>query len=269
MRVIVTRPQYEAQRWAKELSVLGLDAVVLPLIAVGPAPDSNPIRRAWRHIHEFVAVMFVSGNAVDYFFALQPVETAGIDAFTASSTRAWATGPGTTRALLRARVSASQIDSPPVDAGQFDSEALWQVVAAQVSPGTKVLIVRGDDGSKVVGESSGTGRDWLANRVALAGGQAQFVVAYQRGAPQLDALQREVAQQGATDGSVWLLSSSEALHNLCLCLPGQDWSKARAVATHPRIATVARSVGFGTVLESRPTLPDVVASLGAEPQAPD
>ncbi|MGE3348297.1 MAG: uroporphyrinogen-III synthase, partial [Ramlibacter sp.] len=37
--------------------------------------------------------------------------------------------------------------------------------------------------------------------------------------------------------------------------------RARAVATHPRIAQAAREAGFGVVCESRPALADVVASI--------
>jgi uroporphyrinogen-III synthase len=36
------------------------------------------------------------------------------------------------------------------------------------------------------------------------------------------------------------------------------------VATHPRIAQAARDAGFGAVLEARPTLDDVVASIESE-----
>jgi uroporphyrinogen-III synthase len=70
-----------------------------------------------------------------------------------------------------------------------------------------------------------------------------------------------LARQAATDGSVWLFSSAQALANLRRLLPGQDWSGARAVATHPRIAAAVRNAGFGVVCESRPVLAELVASI--------
>ena len=38
-----------------------------------------------------------------------------------------------------------------------------------------------------------------------------------------------------------------------------DWRRARAVATHPRIAETLRAAGWGVVVESRPALQDVMA----------
>lgn len=261
MRVIVTRPQREAQRWVQDLTALGLEAQALPLISVGPVDDPTAVQQAWQHLADYVGVMFVSGNAAEQFFALNQSLAHVLHAQVAIKTRAWATGPGTARALLRAGVAPEKLDSPAPDAAQFDSEALWHVVAAQVVPGSRILIVRGADtvGSDPVGQ--GSGREWFANRVAQAGAQADFVVAYQRCAPDFSAAESALAHQAATDDSVWLFSSSEAVLNLLALLPGQNWSAAQAIATHPRIAAAARQAGFGRVSESRPTQSDVVAVL--------
>jgi len=264
MRVIVTRPEREAQRWVLDLVALGWDAVALPLIQVGPVTDCASLLQVWQHLDEYVGVMFVSGNAADYFFKqnqpLAPVFTAQA-AMKMRATRAWATGPGTAKALLRAGVAPELLDAPPLDAGQFDSEALWQVVSSQVQPGSRVLIVRGGDSAGAA--SQGSGREWFAHQVAQAGGKADFVLAYQRCAPAFSEDERQLAQQAATAGAVWLFSSTEAVTNLCAALPGQSWAEARALATHPRIALAARNAGFGVVGQSRPTLPDVVVALGA------
>jgi uroporphyrinogen-III synthase len=105
------------------------------------------------------------------------------------------------------------------------------------------------------------GREWLAERIVHAGGSVDFVVSYQRSAPIFSAVDQALAQQAATDGSVWLFSSSEALTHLVNKLPGQSLAGARALATHPRIAQAAKDAGFGRVLVSRPTLADVMACL--------
>jgi uroporphyrinogen-III synthase len=259
MRVIVTRPAREAQRWVQDLSAQGLQAQALPLIEVGPVSDPSGMQQVWQHVDDYVGVMFVSGNAVDHFFASKPPLAPVFIAQAAIKTRAWATGPGTTRALLRAGVAPEWLDAPASDVGQFDSEALWQVVATQVKPGDRVLIVRGGD---AVGSSGqGSGREWFANRVAQAGAQADFVVSYQRQAPIFSAAEQQLALQAASDGSVWLFSSTEAVGNLCAALPGQGWAGARALATHPRIALAAKEAGFCSVTESRPTQSDVLAAL--------
>lgn len=261
MHVIVTRPQREAQDWVRELSAAGLPAQALPLIDIRPAPDAAALQRVWQGLAaaDYAGVMFVSANAVTGFFASNKALIGVFAAEAAIKTRAFAPGPGTARALLRAGVAPERIDAPASDAAQFDSEALWQVIGPQVKPGDRVLIVRGSDAQSTA--AAGSGRDWLVQRLAEAGATVEFVVAYQRACPQLDAAQRQLATTAAADGSVWLFSSSEAVHNLQACLPGQSWQAARALATHPRIAAAARQAGFGVVRESRPALADIKASI--------
>ncbi len=108
---------------------------------------------------------------------------------------------------------------------------------------------------------AGNGRDWLASQCRGQGGRVDWCVAYRRRAPAWSAAQRELARSASQDGTVWLLSSSEALDNLSALLPGIDWSRARALATHPRIAQSAARLGFGLVRTSRPALDDMLLHL--------
>ncbi|MBX3652901.1 MAG: uroporphyrinogen-III synthase [Ramlibacter sp.] len=256
MRVLVTRPPREAQRWVEALQASGCDALALPLLEITPTRDRAALQQACRALDSYQALMFVSGNAVDHFFREKAVLAQEGRPLHAIKNRAWATGPGTRDALLAAGVAPGQIEAPAEDAGQFDSEALWQRVGGTVQAGDRVLIVRGADSR---GQASG--RDWLAGQLQAAGARVDQVLAYERHAPQWTVAQRALAQAAAGDGSVWLFSSSEAVANLRHAMPGQSWQRARAVATHPRIAGAAREAGFGVVCESRPALADVVASI--------
>ncbi len=266
MRVIVTRPEADAQRWVLALSERGLDALALPLISIHPVVDMTRMHAAWHKLGDYAALMFVSGSAVEHFFAARLPSEPGLNSVAAPTTRAWATGPGTAAALLRQGVDLARIDVPACDGGQFDSEALWALVGAAVRPGDRVLIVRGADvaaglAEPEAGATPGRGRDWLAQRLLKAGAQVRFLSAYWRGAPVFDASQVECARQAATDGSIWLFTSAQAIANLTACLPRQDWAGARALVTHARIAAAARAAGFGVVGESRPSVADVVASI--------
>ncbi len=268
MRVIVTRVQPQASTWAEKISTSGHDAVALPLIEVRGLCAPQAVHRAWENWSNYTAAMFVSSHAVNFFYKENKALALDLKGSVAIKTRVWATGPGTGKALLAQGVAAALIDMPPVQAGQFDSEALWQVVSPQVKPGDKVLIVRGNSGTAeaVAGDAStGVGRDWLAQHLTQAGAQVEFVVAYERGAPHWSAPQRALAQAAAQDGSVWLFSSAEALDHLRVLLPTVDWSQARAVATHARIAAAASALGFGVVKQARPTLESVLASIESLP----
>ena len=261
-RVIVTRPAREAAHWVEQLAARGHAATALPLIAIGACTDPGAraaIARARAQLDSYRAAMFVSGNAVDYFFEQKEPLALTVPAPSAIKTRAWAPGPGTLRALLRAGVPLDCIDSPAPDATQFDSESLWQQVAPQVRAGDRILIVRGC--SEGAAPGPGIGRDWLARQIEQAGATVEFVVTYTRGAPRLTPEQTALAHAAAGDGSWWLLSSSEALAHLASAAPGLALHTARALATHPRIAQAARAAGFGSVHECRPALDDVVASI--------
>lgn len=277
MRVIITRPAGDAPAWVNALQAAGHQALALPLIGVNPASNSQPVLQAWAQWPNFQAVMFVSAQAVRYFFDCQPAamqaDAQRVDhAFQASPSapsatwangpRCWATGPGTHKALLQAGVPDACMDSPAADAAQFDSEALWQRVSAQVQRGKSVLIVRGlDVNTQPDAALNGTGRDWLAQQLQAAGASVQFVVAYERRAPEWTASQRTQAAQAAMDGSLWCFSSSQAIQNLALALPAQSWVSARCIATHPRIAQTAQTLGFGEIHLSKPSLADLLVSL--------
>jgi uroporphyrinogen-III synthase len=288
MRVIVTRPAREAQDWVVALRQAGWPAEALPLIDIGPAPDPDAVRRAWSRLDasplHWQALMFVSANAVEGFFAARPAFAPPIASMTV---QAWATGPGTARALVAVGWPVARIVVPPEDAPQFDSEALWARVDKQVGLGSCVLIVRGADAQDlrdthaqasdpgqpgVEPASAGAGRDWFARQVREAGGEVDFVASYQRCLPRWAQPELELASARATTpgGAVWLFSSSEAVRNLRSLLPGQDWGAARALVTHERIARAARDAGFVDIVVSRPALADVqnalAAFLGREPR---
>jgi uroporphyrinogen-III synthase len=260
-RLVVTRPAAEADAWVKDLQARGHEALALPLIGIGPPVDAalQMALAHWRsHWSSQQALMFVSGAAVTHFFSTPPVAAAG-------TTRFWAPGPGTAAALLRCGLPAGRIDAPPADALQFDSEALWAVVASQVRPGWRILVVRGASPEAEPAEAPagqpGQGRYWLIRQCEATGATVQACVAYERRVPVWDAATRALALAAVRDGSVWLFSSSQALEHLLALLPGTDWSRTPALATHPRIAAAAQAAGFGSVRQTRPGLADAMRAL--------
>src|SRR5450756_574124 len=113
MRVIVTRPEREATQWVQDLLAHGLEAVALPLIQVRPVADPARLVQVRQQLADYAGVLFVSGNAVDHFFTSDQALAHVFNAPANIKPRAWATGPGTAKALLRAGVAPERIDAPP------------------------------------------------------------------------------------------------------------------------------------------------------------
>jgi uroporphyrinogen-III synthase len=273
-RVILTRPAHQALAWVQGLNAQGFDAQSFPLIEIADALQSQQRTSLQTRVfvqREFSVCMWISANAVNYFFQpntpLVPIartqEAPQLIANAihqgATDLRHWATGPGTVQALVAQGVPLAQIDAPGLHSAQWDSESLWAGVAHQVHAGSKVLILRGQD----IGIPSAS-RDWLAQQVRAAGAQVEFVSVYQRSAPRFSPQQTAWAQQSASDGSVWVFSSSQAIAHLPLLNPIQDaspWRQARCIATHERIAQGAKALGFAVVCTSRPSVQDVAHSI--------
>ena len=252
-RSIVTRPADQAADWVQALTARGIDAVALPLMGIAPAADPAAIEVAWRQIGQWATLMFVSPNAAAQFFAHRPAGCAW-----PASVQAASPGPGTSQALRALGVPAGQLVEPAAHAGQFDSDALWQVLRQQPWSGRRVLVVRGEGG-----------RDWLAEQWQAAGAKVDFLAAYQRMAPQLSSADRLLLGDALFEPErhLWLFSSSESIGHLEALVAARDGQgpvphgQALALATHPRIGARARQAGFGRVVECRPTLAAVVACI--------
>jgi uroporphyrinogen-III synthase len=253
LTVLVTRPAAQADEWVARLRAQGVDARALPLIAIEPVSDAAPLHAAWQSLQACALAMFVSPNAVTGFFAARPTRAAWPEAL-----RAGATGPGSVEALVAAGVPRGRCVAP--EAAPFDSAALWQRLRGEDWRGREVLIVRGDGG-----------RDEFAAALRDAGAAVRFVQAYARRAPSWSAEQVALARAAAIDAParhLWLLSSGEALEHLAALLPGADWSRASAIASHPRIALRARGLGFGRVVEAAPTLPALLEGIASVESSP-
>ncbi|MEO8081895.1 MAG: uroporphyrinogen-III synthase [Caldimonas sp.] len=246
-RLIVTRPQAQAAHWVGQLQSRGVDAVVLPLIAIAAPDDPAALAVAWAGLAGRRLVVFVSPNAAERFFAARP-SAIGWPAGVAAA----APGPGTAEALRRLGVPGDAVVEPVADAAQFDARALWSQLRGQHWQDARVLIVRGEDG-----------RPWLGERLTGAGAQVEHVAAYRRVAPVFTAAERAIldAALARPGAHAWLFSSSLAIEHLVAAAGRGHWSASRAVATHERIAARAREAGFAHVSEALPTLDAVVACI--------
>jgi uroporphyrinogen-III synthase len=250
LRLLVTRPQPQADAWVARLREQGVDAHALPLLAIDAVVDLNELHAAWHELSRYALAMFVSPNAVSHFFAARPAEVAARG--WPRATRAGATGPGTLQALHMAGVPPALCVAPLADAPQFDSAALWAQLRHEHWAGREVLVLRGNGG-----------RDEFAAFLREAGAAVHFTQAYRRGEPRLTPGEQALLEAAVARPAdhLWWLSSAEAVGYLPRLAPQADWRHARALASHPRIAQCARALGFVQVAEGPPTVDAVQAAL--------
>jgi len=264
-RVLVTRPEPQAGQWANDLQRVGFAALPLPLIEIAGPADPAPVQALWEDMAAQRALMFVSPAAVEWFFRLRPQ-----GAHWAPDTLAAAPGPGTARALQTAGAAhglrPEQLVCPGPDAAQFDSEALWPLLAPLDWQGQRIGIVSGGDDKET------KGRTWLAEQWRAKGASVTPVLTYQRRPGAWALAQQTLATQALTlpEAHIWLLSSSQAIdflaghHAPALPIsgaPSPDWSRLRALVTHPKIADRARALGVRRITQARPTLDAVAQAL--------
>lgn len=245
-QIVVTRPLQQATPWIDALRQIGLPVVHVPLLRILPLEDVSPIQKAWAHMNKWQWVMFVSSNAVHYFFQCNshphnptwPLQL-----------RAGAVGKGTAQALTNWGVPIQLIDQPAENQLK-DSESLWQNIANRSWKNAHVLLVRGISTSR-------SQRDWLMNQLQKAGAYVNSLTVYERACVPLNASTQAWLASDEALKACWLFSSSEALGYL----PKQNWAHAIAIATHPRIAKAAHQAGFGQVVCTEPDLHSVLDSV--------
>ncbi|MBS1188119.1 MAG: uroporphyrinogen synthase [Burkholderiaceae bacterium] len=236
-RIVITRPQAQAELLARKVSALGLEAVVFPLLVISELPDQAALRAVLADLQPFSLVAFVGPNAIDAALTHLEVWPAGVPIAIM--------GDGSRLALARHGITeANATIYRPHTPERADSESLLAALDLPALRGKKALIIRGE-----------TGRELLADALRAAGVAVSQVAAYRRTAPMLDqALRLRLLELLASD-SVWVVTSSEALRNLQQMtsdLVGDaavaNLQQQRLIVSHMRIAEKAQTLGFANVV---------------------
>jgi uroporphyrinogen-III synthase len=232
-RLVVTRPEGQADSLCRAIAAAGGEALRFPVLAIAPAVDPGPLQAIAARLEEFDLAFFVSPNAVKYALSELLARRRWPPAL-----RVATVGKGSERAL--AAHGFGRVIAP---ADGFDSEAVLALpeFAPQAMAGRRVVIFRGDGG-----------RDLLADTLRSYGAVVEFVPCYRRFRPALDAAPLiAAAREGKVDAL--LLTSSEGVGNLAAMLGEEGIAVMRAVpafVSHPRIAARARAAGFRAVVET-------------------
>jgi uroporphyrinogen-III synthase len=220
--IVVTRPRELAQAFAQLLEQRGARALVFPAIEIQPLPPPAALGR----IADFDLVIFVSPSAVR-------VALSGL---------AWPRGPavaaigsGTKRELERAGVAP--VTAPAAGA---DSEALLAAPEVQHVAGKRVLIVRGEGGRELLGDS-----------LAARGARVEYAECYSRVRPAIDAAPLLAAWRRGDVAAV-TVQSAQALDNFIDLTGGALAGATPHFVPHQRVAGHARHRGVREIVVAAP-----------------
>lgn len=224
--VLVTRPRDQAEPLCRLIEQAGGTAIRFPALEIAPPQDVEALDRLIDRLDEFDIAIFISPNAVNR--AMNRVR-ARRGSLPARLTVA-CVGRGSARELKH-----FGIGEPLVPTGRFDSEALLALPALQAVAGKRVVILRGDGGRELLGET-----------LKARGAVVEYAECYRRVRPAADVggLLKRWAR-GEID--VVTLTSVEALRNLYDMLGklGAQWLiKTPAVVASERIAAACSELGF-------------------------
>ena len=134
-RVLVTRPEAQAEGFCGLLEEEGALPIRLPVIRIEPMPDEQLLRDAMSRLREYRWIVFTSVNGVEHACKhLQGSLPAG--------TRAAAIGPATARALGRHSVPVCYMPD------EYRAESLAEGLA--IEPGDRVLLPRAEGARRIL-----------------------------------------------------------------------------------------------------------------------
>lgn len=223
--ILITRPLHQAGDLATRVRELGGEPWLFPVLEISDSENKQPLLDLIARLDEFDLAVFVSPNAVKKVIPLVQVNHSW-----PQHVRVATVGKGSARVLEHYGITHVIV---PEEGS--DSEALLRMPQLQVMQSRQVVIFRGNDGRRLLG-------DTLRER----GASVEYIECYRRHKPEADSL--PLLKHWRNDGiQAVIISSSEGLDNLFDMIgeTGQQLLKATPVFTaHERIERKARELGI-------------------------
>jgi len=240
--IVVTRPKSQAAHLAEAVQAAGATPVLFPVLAIEALADETPLLELASRLDDYDLACFVSPNAVEH--ALRPI----------LARRRW---PAPLRVACIGKSSeqalaALGIHNVIAPQGRFDSEALLELPELADMRGRRVIILRGDGGRELLGET-----------LAARGACVDYLSCYRRSVPASDpAPLYRLWQEGRCDALT--VTSSEGLRNLLTLIGkiGEAWlRRTPTFVPHARIAEQARALGLQSIILTAPADDGLLAGL--------
>jgi uroporphyrinogen III methyltransferase/synthase len=227
LRIVVTRAAHQAEELAAPLRELGAEVILLPVIAIAPPLDPEPLRRGAHQCSDYDWIIFTSANAVAAFVAELPVAPGDLRA------RVAAVGAATREA---AEQQGFRVTITP---GKYVAESLVAAFAQEDLRGRRILV-----------PSAAVTRDVVVAELRNRGAQVDSVVAYRNVIP-ADAAQRscQIFQPPYPD---WVIfASSSAVENLVKLVGAGALSPVRIASIGPITSQTVRAHGLTVHAEAQ------------------
>jgi uroporphyrinogen III methyltransferase/synthase len=251
-RVLITRPREQATELVDQLTALGADPILAPMIRITPPDDPAPLTRAAEDPGVFDWIVFTSVNAVDAF--MNAMLRGHRDIRALKGPRLCAVGTGTAERLASHGI---KVDLVPEE---FRAESVASALAREAPlDSARVLLPRSD-----------IGREVIAEQLREAGALVTDVIAYRT---VLEDTQREgdpdiygMLLEGRID--VVTFTSASAVRNFVRIYgadPAADLLRRTTVAAiGPVTAEAARQFSIEvTVQPATYTIPGLVDAIAA------
>jgi uroporphyrinogen-III synthase len=232
--IVVTRPRELAASLARAIEARGARAIVFPLIAIEPLAVPAALAR----LPDYDLVVFVSPSAVR-------IAMPAIGAWP-SGVAAAGVGSGTRRELERSGVPA--VLAPAQGA---DSEALLALAPMQQVAGKRVLVVRGEGGRALLGDT-----------LAARGARVEYAECYRRVRPAEDASALLARWQGGEVDAATVFSA-QGLDHLVALAGGERVAGTPLFVAHQRIASHAARLGIRQIIVAGPSDDEMIERLVA------
>lgn len=224
--VLVTRAAHQAASLVGLIESHGGRAITFPALEIGPTRDSTTaehlLRQAWD------LAIFISPNAVRFATRL-------LAGHKLSSAHIGAVGETTAHALSEAGMPADQVPD-----GRYDSEGLLALPALRQMRDRRVLIVRGEGGRPLLGDS-----------LRARGAKVSYAEVYRRLRPETNPT--PMLGRWQTDVDLVIATSAEVLDNLVAMLGESGWPllyETPLLVISERMAEKAHGLGFTQVLQA-------------------
>ncbi len=169
IRVLVTRPEDQADKLCHLIENHGGSAIRLPVIEIKASENQQAALAILNKLEDYDIGIFISKNAVDWTMKLLEPRQSALD-----DLQLIAIGSATAEALTQSTSTARGV----ITNKGMNSEALLEIdaLSARQVNGKNIIIFRGQDG-----------RELLATVLKTRGAHVDYVEVYRRDCPQYDA----------------------------------------------------------------------------------